>query len=784
MAAPPASGRAWIVTVTVLLATARCRPRERRQSAGDRGVGRRAAAPAGRRSRRWWWPRRRAGAGATGAAPAASASRRPAPPTWPVMSLVSSVRDTTCGAAQPRQRGHRPLEVAARARSAEVARRRRGRRWRSRASWRRTRARRRRRRTPAGRRRRSGRAPPTATAGPTARPGACRTAGRRAAAYRWRRGGLGPPGRAAARARRPIADSLPERAPGGRTRAGRRSRRSRPRRRRTSRGRAPRTRGAAGRRLTRRRRPARPRPPAGAQARPATAAPAAAAAPRAGAGRGAAERVRRSAVERAGDLGRSRRPLGAEDQRQLGQLGVTRDRPARRRAWRRSPPARPRSRAPAAQLVASQASLSFCIVRYSIVPAADLADPEHARDLGVAQAGVELQRDDLALACGQRGQRRPHRRAAQRHLGAVVDARRPSSSAGSVTRRRHPPPAAQLVERGVARDPEQPRRAPRPGGDRTSPGGGRPARTPARSRPRRRRDRRAACRRRRRRRRGWSDTAPRIAAALCRRLARATGVVSRSHPHYGREPIHHVTDDRRLCASRAAGIVGLVRAAFSATAAAIAPSVSGAAGTGARAGAKRQADPTAAAARAERSGSLWATVNICSSRGKGKGGELGVRGQMPSLGFASTLRMTVQLGYWSASSTSASCRSRAPSRGDQPVAGRVDLGPAAGRRRSSASVDSAGLLDAPVDFSWTRGGHVIGETDRQHHRRPSRRRLRQSRRTTQRGQLPAPLSRRHRWQPGHQKVVRLSSPWPRARIVVPQRGHGRPLRRNTRRPVS
>jgi hypothetical protein len=34
----------------------------------------------------------------------------------------------------------------------------------------------------------------------------------------------------------------------------------------------------------------------------------------------------------------------------------------------------------------------------------------------------------------------------------------------------------------------------------------------------------------------------------------------------------------------------------------------------------------------------------------------------------------------------------------------------------------------------------------------------------------------HRWHPGHQYVVRLSSPWPRAWIFVPQRGHGVPAR--------
>ncbi len=43
----------------------------------------------------------------------------------------------------------------------------------------------------------------------------------------------------------------------------------------------------------------------------------------------------------------------------------------------------------------------------------------------------------------------------------------------------------------------------------------------------------------------------------------------------------------------------------------------------------------------------------------------------------------------------------------------------------------------------------------------------------------SPLGRlcaRHTWQPGHQYVVRLSSPWPWLRTRVPQRSHGRPAR--------
>jgi hypothetical protein len=47
--------------------------------------------------------------------------------------------------------------------------------------------------------------------------------------------------------------------------------------------------------------------------------------------------------------------------------------------------------------------------------------------------------------------------------------------------------------------------------------------------------------------------------------------------------------------------------------------------------------------RAERSGALWATVNICSTRRYP--GRLGIRGQMPSLGFAASMSMSIQVQY-------------------------------------------------------------------------------------------------------------------------------------------
>ena len=47
--------------------------------------------------------------------------------------------------------------------------------------------------------------------------------------------------------------------------------------------------------------------------------------------------------------------------------------------------------------------------------------------------------------------------------------------------------------------------------------------------------------------------------------------------------------------------------------------------------------------RAEQPGALWATVNICNSHRYP--GRLGIRGQMPSLGFAASMSMNIQVDY-------------------------------------------------------------------------------------------------------------------------------------------
>ena len=119
------------------------------------------------------------------------------------------------------------------------------------------------------------------------------------------------------------------------------------------------------------------------------------------------------------------------------------------------------------------------------------ADAEHGGELGVVEPGVELERDQLALARRQAGERGADGGALERALGGVVGRRRAGiRRLGGERRGALAPP--QLVERGVARDPEQPgaRAALAPG--RSGAPCGRRARTPGRSRPRPRCGRAAA----------------------------------------------------------------------------------------------------------------------------------------------------------------------------------------------------------------------------------------------------------------------------------------------------
>ncbi|MFL5860558.1 MAG: hypothetical protein ACJ780_07250 [Solirubrobacteraceae bacterium] len=112
------------------------------------------------------------------------------------------------------------------------------------------------------------------------------------------------------------------------------------------------------------------------------------------------------------------------------------------------------------------------------------------------------------------------------------------------------------------------------------------------------------------------------------------------------------------------------------------------------------------AAKASRS--LWATVNICSSRRYRH--DLGVRGQMPTLGFSASMFMVVQVNYWSAKSK------RFLPIQSKFATTRLSLGNASNGIEQDGAVfpfrPPTGLLNATITFIWTRGGKVIGRTVR------------------------------------------------------------------------
>ena len=356
------------------------------------------------------------------------------------------------------------------------------------------------------------------------------------------------------------------------------------------------------------------------------------------------EPARHPLVERRGELGAGHAAARRRAAAPARPARRARGRPPRRPASRRSPRAtrRSRGRSGIVNASASQAFLSFSIVRYSSVPAFDSLTPSTRASSALRQAGVELERDDLALA---RGQLRPARRATAVRRSATSapsstvrrGARPPARSTSVAT----PPAPAQLVERGVARDPEQPRallaaaaveRAPAPVGalerERGDVLGGRAV---AQQRRRRRRTRR----------RGSSGRAPRTAptSSGLGAIGRASGE-SRSHPHY--EPASNP--------SRASICVDSMRASLGCNAywrCAVA-----------RGGARGRREPPAQPApqpdpgpdprrrssRPSAPSSLWATVNICNT--KRYPDTLGIRGQMPASGSRPALSMKIQLDYW------------------------------------------------------------------------------------------------------------------------------------------
>jgi hypothetical protein len=111
---------------------------------------------------------------------------------------------------------------------------------------------------------------------------------------------------------------------------------------------------------------------------------------------------------------------------------------------------------------------------------------------------------------------------------------------------------------------------------------------------------------------------------------------------------------------------------------------------------------------AEQSRALWATVNICDTRRYHH--DIGVRGQMPSLGFSSTLYMVVQVNFWSEK------QHRFLPIQSNLATTRLSLGSTANGLEQDGAVfpfrAHTGRLNATFTFIWSRGGTVIGQTVR------------------------------------------------------------------------
>jgi hypothetical protein len=109
---------------------------------------------------------------------------------------------------------------------------------------------------------------------------------------------------------------------------------------------------------------------------------------------------------------------------------------------------------------------------------------------------------------------------------------------------------------------------------------------------------------------------------------------------------------------------------------------------------------------AERSRSLWATVHICDT--KRFPNTIGVRGQMPALGFSSSMFMNLQIEFFNKTKKQFL---PIPKASMKIPLGKVTTGLQQGGA-TFAFKRHTGLLSATIQFEWVRGGKVLGSTTR------------------------------------------------------------------------
>ncbi len=149
-------------------------------------------------------------------------------------------------------------------------------------------------------------------------------------------------------------------------------------------------------------------------------------------------------------------------------------------------------------------------------------------------------------------------------------------------------------------------------------------------------------------------------------------------------------------------LAGLALAAVGAT-----PAVAGASPAAAKPPSRRQV--ARAVAAAEKSRSLWATINICNSHTHPN--QIGVRGQMPSLGFPAAMSMTITLNAWSATDKKFEAI-KSPNAVDTVKLGTHSRGLEQGGTIFPFKQGETGLWNATVGFTWKRQGKIIGTTQR------------------------------------------------------------------------
>ena len=119
-----------------------------------------------------------------------------------------------------------------------------------------------------------------------------------------------------------------------------------------------------------------------------------------------------------------------------------------------------------------------------------------------------------------------------------------------------------------------------------------------------------------------------------------------------------------------------------------------------------QAQVSAAIKKAKRSTDLWATVNVCNTRSHPN--SIGIRAQIPSLGFTSRMYVDIQVEYWSSQASAFEPVPRARAL--------IALGRAARDVFQGGALfpfdPHAGLLTGRVTFEWRRGSKLLGRVTR------------------------------------------------------------------------